>query len=182
MSRSITTLALVIVLGASASVAAEETICRGTLGPRAFDSILVPDNARCTLNRSRVSGSIMVGRGASLQANGVRVEGDVQADGALQVGIGPGSRIGGSVQVRQGGGTSITGARISGDLQFDANALPLAATDNLVGGSIQVVKNAGGVTLERNHIESTLSCKANLPVPVGGQNLASSKEDQCAAM
>ncbi|MGL6290351.1 MAG: hypothetical protein ACRC2H_06665 [Silanimonas sp.] len=175
-------IALSIATLASTAAFAEETVCRGTLGPRAFDNIFVPDNASCTLNRSRANGNIVVGRGASLQANGVRINGSVQAEGALFVGIGPNSQIGGSVQIKQGGGASITGARINGDIQFDENQLPLAATDNLVGGNVQVVKNSGGVTLERNRIDSALQCKENQPAPVGGQNLASSKEDQCAAL
>jgi hypothetical protein len=183
MNRTIATLALALTAAlASAPAAAEETVCRGTLGPRAFDNIFVPDDATCTLNRTRLNGSLVVGRGASLQANGVRVNGNIQAEGALHVGIGPNSQIGGSVQIKQGGGASITGARISGDLQFDENVLPLAATDSLVGGNVQVVKNSGGVTLERNRIDGNLQCKENEPAPVGGRNLASSKEDQCAAL
>lgn len=183
MNRSIATLALALgAIVTAGSVAAEETVCRGTLGPRAFDNIFVPDNASCTLNRSRLNGNIVVGRGASLQANGVRVNGSIQAEGALQVGVGPGSTVGGSIQVKQGGGASITGARVSGDIQFDENVLPLAATDNIVGGSIQVVKNSGGATLERNRINGNLQCKENDPAPVGGGNLAASKEDQCSAL
>jgi hypothetical protein len=183
MNRSIATLALAFAAAVSSTaVAAEETVCRGTLGARAFDNIFVPDDASCTLNRTRLNGSIVVGRGASLQANGVRVNGSVQAEGALQVGIGPGSQIGGSVQIKQGGGASITGARISGDLQFEENVLPLAATDSLIGGNLQAVKNTGGVTFERNRIDGNLQCKENEPAPVGGRNLASSKEDQCEAL
>lgn len=167
---------------ASSAALAEETICRGTLGPSAFNHIFVPDNASCTLNRSRAKGSVVVGRGASLQANGVHVNGNIEAEGALQVGIGPGSQVGGNVQIKQGGGASITGVRISGDIHFDNNQLPLAATDNLIGGNVQVVKNLGGVTLERNHIDGVLRCTENRPTPVGGQNQASVKEIPCATL
>jgi hypothetical protein len=168
--------------GVSVSALAEERICRGTIGPRQLDNIRVPDNAVCTLNGTRANGSLLVGRGASLQANGVRINGSVQAEGALQVTVGAGSHVGGSVQIKQGGGASITGTRIQGDLQFDENVLPLAASDNSIGGNLQVVKNFGGVALNRNVIESGLQCKENSPAPVGGGNSASSKEDQCAAL
>lgn len=173
-------LALAAVTGSAA--VAGETVCRGSLGPRAFDDIIVPDDASCTLNRSRINGSITVGRGASLQANGVRVKGSVEAEGALQVGIGPGSQIGGSVQIKRGGGASITGARILGDLRFDENALPLAANDSVVGGNVQVVNNRGGVTLGRSHIDGSLQCNENHPSPVGGLNRATKKKDQCGAL
>lgn len=183
MNRSIAFVAFAIAaVLASSSLAAEETVCRGTLGARAFDNLFVPDDSSCTLNRTRLNGSVVVGRGASLQANGVRINGNVQAEGALQVGIGPGSQIGGSVQVKQGGGASITGARITGDLQFDENVLPVAATDSLIGGSLQATKNTGGVTIERNRIDGNLQCKENQPAPVGERNHASSKEDQCEAL
>lgn len=182
-----TTLALALVItaistAASTAVAAGETVCRGTLGPRAFDHIFVPEDASCTLNRTRLNGSIRVGRGASLQANGVRVNGNVQAEGALHVGIGPGSQIGGSVQIKRGGGASITGARIAGDLQFDGNLLPLAATDSLIGGNLQAAKNRGGVTFERNRVDGNLQCRENVPAPVGDRSLAISKEGQCETL
>lgn len=161
---------------------AEEIICRGTIGPRAVDNIRVPDNATCTLNRTRLNGSLYVGTGAAVQANSVRINGNVQAEGSTAVGIGPGSQIGGSVQIKQGGGANIVGARISGDLQFDENVLPLNASDNVIGGNLQAVKNFGGASLLRNTIDSALQCKENEPAPVGGGNRASSKDDQCASL
>lgn len=168
--------------GASFAVHAEETVCRGTIGPRSLDNILVPDNAVCTLNGTRANGTLQVGRGASLQANRVAINGNLQAEGALQVNVGAGSSFGGSVQIKQGGGASIAGTRIKGDLQFDENVMPLSASDNLIGGNLQAVKNFGGLTIERNVIDGALQCKENSPAPVGGGNSASSKEDQCARL
>jgi hypothetical protein len=161
---------------------AEETVCRGTIGPRLLDNIFVPDNATCTLDRTRAIGTVVVGRGATLLANRVRINGNLQAEGASQVTVTAGSQIGGSVQIKQGGGASINGARINGDIQFDENVLPLSAASNMVGGSVQVVKNFGGVSLTGNVINGALQCKENAPAPVGGGNTASIKEDQCAAL
>ncbi len=167
---------------ASFAVHAEETRCTGTIGPRSLDNIVVPDGQVCTLNGTRANGTLKVGRGASLQANRVGINGNLQAEGALQVNVGAGSSFGGSVQIKQGGGASISGTRIQGDLQFDENVMPLSATDNTIGGNLQAVKNFGGVTIERNVIDSALQCKENEPAPVGGGNSASSKEDQCAQL
>jgi hypothetical protein len=166
----------------SFQAAAEETVCRGSIGPRALDNIFVPDNATCTLDRTRANGTVKVGRGATLLANRVRINGNVQAEGATQVTVGPGSQVGGSVQIKQGGGASITGVRISGDLQFDENVLPLSAAGNVIGGNLQAVKNFGGLSINNNIIDSALQCKENDPAPIGGGNSASSKEDQCASL
>lgn len=184
MSLSILRLAACALALASASFAAhaEETRCTGTIGARSLDNIVVPDGQVCTLNGTRANGTLKVGRGASLQANGVRINGNLQAEGALQVNVGSGSTFGGSVQIKQGGGASIANSRIKGDLQFDENVYPLAATDNLIGGNLQAVKNFGGLTIERNVIDSVLECKENSPAPVGGGNSASSKVDQCARL
>ncbi len=179
----IRSIAVVLALGsASFAAQAEETVCRGSIGARSLDNIVVPDNAVCTLDRTRANGTVKVGRGASLQANGVRINGNLQAEGALQVTVGAGSSFGGSVQIKQGGGASISGTRIKGDLQFDENVLPLSASDNTIGGNLQAVKNFGGLSINRNVIDSALQCKENSPAPTGSGNSASSKEDQCAAL
>ena len=176
------TLVLAVLAAVSFQAIAEERICTGTIGPRQLDVIRVPDNATCTLNGTRANGSVLVGRGASLQANNVRINGNVQAEGALQVTLGAGSQVGGSVQIKQGGGASITGPRINGDMQFDENVLPIAASDNTIGGNLQAVKNFGGLAFYRNIIASGFECKENAPAPVGGGNSASSKVDQCAGL
>ncbi len=175
-------MAVLMLSSVAFQASAEETVCRGTIGPRSLDNVRVPDGATCTLNHTRLNGSLYVGTGAAVQANRVRINGNVQAEGAIAVGVGPGSQIGGSVQIKQGGGANIVGARINGDLQFDENVLPLNASDNFIGGNLQVVKNFGGVSLLRNTIDSALQCKENEPAPVGGGNRASSKEDQCASL
>jgi hypothetical protein len=161
---------------------AEETVCRGSIGPRSLDNIFVPDNATCTLDRTRAQGTLKVGRGATLLANRIRINGDIQAEGAAQVTVGAGSQVGGSVQIKQGGGASISGVRINGDLQFDENVLPLSAASNTIGGSLQAVKNYGGVSVTGNIINGALQCKENDPAPIGGGNTASIKEDQCQAL
>ena len=56
---------------------AEETVCRGTIGARTVDNLRVPQDASCTLNGTRVQGTIRVENGAKLVANGVRVIGNV---------------------------------------------------------------------------------------------------------
>lgn len=168
---------------ATANVAhAEETQCRGTIGAVTLDNVFVPDGASCTLNGTRLIGTLKVGTGATLVANSVRVNGNIQAEGSASVTVQGNSRVGGSVQIKQGGSASVRGARINGDLQFDEMRGALSASQNVIGGNLQAFKNTGGLVITNNRIAQNLQCKENNPPPTGGGNTAGSKEDQCEAL
>lgn len=181
--HSTTIIAAALALGgASFAVHAEETVCTGTIGERTLDNIRVPAGRNCTLNGTRAIGTVKVGNGASLEANGVQINGNIQAEGAYNVLVRRNSFVGGSIQIKQGGGATIANTRINGDLLFDENVRRLSATDNILGGNLQAFKNFGGVALHRNRIDGNLQCKENRPAPTGGGNRAASKEDQCARL
>ena len=157
--------------------------CRNVaIGAQSIDTVFVPAGATCALAGTRLIGSILIDRGASVDARDVQVNGNLQADGAASVVVAGGSRFGGSVQIKQGNAASIVGASITGDLQFDANSELLWAQDNRVGGNIQAFGNRGGVVLNTNAANGNLQCKENVPTPSGGGNRAASKEDQCRAL
>jgi hypothetical protein len=161
---------------------AEETTCRGKLGTVTVDNLRVPDGARCTLDRTRVKGTIKVESGASLDARGVRVVGNVQAENARRVSVSQSSRVGGSVQIKQGGSASVLNSHVEGDIQYDANRSSLSANDSRVGGNVQIIGNNGRAEIYRNTIDGNLQCKENSPRPVGGGNkVGGNKEDQCSA-
>lgn len=162
--------------------AAEEFVCTGTIGAVYKDNIFVPDGATCVLDRTRLNGNLVVGRGATARARSISVNGNVQAEGAAFVGIGGFSTVGGSVQIVQGGGASVEGARIKGDLQLESNVAPIAATGNTIGGSLQAFQNMGGLSFLNNRMNGNMQCKENVPPPVGGGNRSPSKEDQCARL
>ncbi len=169
-------------VGMAAPAAAEERVCRGTIGAVTVDNLRVPTGATCRLDRTTAQGTVKVERGATLVAAGVRVVGNVQAEGAASVQV-RNSTVGGSVQVKQGGGAAVTGNRIDGDLQYDEMTRLLTANGNAVGGNIQIVKNFGGVRVYDNRIDGALQCKENQPAPVGARNTAGEgKEDQCARL
>lgn len=164
---------------------AEERVCRGTIGSTTVDNLLVPQGASCTLNGTRVQGTIKVENGARLVANGVRVIGNVQSEGFQAITLKENSRVGGSVQLKNGlsGGTGkIVSTRINGDLQFEANQARMVARNSTILANLQVFQNTGGVVLENNTIAENLQCKENSPPPTGGGNTAGDKEDQCAAL
>jgi hypothetical protein len=158
---------------------AEERVCRGTIGAVTVDNLRVPQDATCTLNGTRVEGTVKVERDATLKASGIRVIGNVQSENARKVVVRNGS-VGGSVQIVQGGAARILGTRITGDILFDEQDRDLAANRNRIGGSLQAFQNTGGLSINNNRIDGNLQCKENRPAPVGGGNIVQgNKEDQC---
>jgi hypothetical protein len=175
-------IALASLLGNTPVAFAEERVCTGTIGAVTLDNVLVPDRRSCTLNGTRLKGTLTVSTGATLSASGVRVNGNIQAEGVKAVYVNPGSVVEGNIQTKQGGSARIDRVDVLGDLQFEANNRTLCVTYTDVGGNLQVFLNTGGVTLLRNGIAENLQCKENRPRPTGGGNLAGDKEDQCARL
>jgi hypothetical protein len=179
----ITATALVLIMSAVAGVstaAAEERTCKGTLGRITVDNLRVPEGYACTLRKTRVKGTIKVETGATLQAGGIVVVGNVQAEGAKSVVVAGGSRIGGSVQIVQGGSARIAGSTVDGSIQLESNRRALVVERTTVGADVQAFQNRGGVRISANTIDGNLQCKQNRPAPAGGRNaVGGSKEDQC---
>jgi hypothetical protein len=184
MSKKSFLMSAVVMAGvlASAPAMAEEFSCTGAVGAVALDNLFVPDGATCVLDRTRMNGSVVVGRGATLRATSVSVNGNLQAEGAAFVGVAGYSTIGGSVQIVQGGGASIERARVNGDVQFESNNSAIAANSNIIGGSLQAFQNIGGLAFNNNRMNGNMQCKENTPPPTGSGNRSPSKEDQCARL
>src|SRR3712207_1444223 len=81
---------------------AEERVCRGTIGATTVDNVRVPSGATCTLNGTKVEGTVKVESGARLYAERIRVIGNVQSEGFKVVSLKAGPRVGGSVQLENG--------------------------------------------------------------------------------
>lgn len=176
--------ALVLLLGFGTQPArAEEIRCIGTLGAITVDNVLVPEGKTCTLNKTRVQGTVQVARNATLYAKTARINGNVQAENAKLVSVTANTTVGGSIQVKQGGAATINRVTVEGDIQFDDNARRVQALNNTVGGSIQAFENTGGVVIKGNRVDGNLQCKSNIPAPTGGGNIVQgNKEDQCARL
>lgn len=160
---------------------AEETTCFDTLGGITVDNLRVPSGRTCTLNATRVNGTVKVERNATLYARRVHVIGNVQAENAKRVSVMANSTVGGSIQIKLGGAATINHVRVTGDIQLESNTRALSALDNRVGGNLQVFQNEGGVRIAYNVIDGNLQCKENDPAPTGGSNVVrGSKEDQCS--
>lgn len=147
-----------------------------------MDNLLVPQGASCTLNGTRVEGTVKVERAATLTANGIRVKGNVQSEGFRNITLQRGSTVIGSVQLEnglEGGSGRVLNSRINGDLQFFQNNARMVARGNTILANFQANQNMGGLVIQNNRISENLQCQANTPPPTGSGNTAGDKEDQC---
>ncbi len=159
---------------------AEETVCRGTIGARTLDNVKVPQGATCTLEGTKVEGTIKVNSGARLEAIDVNVIGNVQGENARNVIVRKNSRVGGSVQIVQGKKAKVASSKVKMDILYDEQSGEVIVRSNTVGGNVQAFQNTGGVRIRDNVIDGNLQCKENQPAPTGGNNqVEGSKEDQC---
>jgi hypothetical protein len=164
---------------------AEERVCRGPIGSTTVDNLLVPQGASCTLNGTRVEGTVQVERNATLLASGIRVKGNVQSEGFKNIVVREGSVVVGSVQLENGlsdGLGQVLNSRINGDLQFFSNEARMVARGNTILANFQANQNKGGLVIKNNKIAENLQCQSNNPPPVGGGNTAGDKEGQCAKL
>jgi len=178
-------LAVSALLAVAPAAQAEERVCRGTIGATTVDNLLVPQGATCTLNDTRVEGTVQVQRNATLFANGIRVKGNVQSEGFKNIVLRQDSVVVGSVQLEnglRGGSGRVLNTRINGDLQFFSNDARMIARGNTILANFQANQNKGGLVIENNRIAENLSCQSNNPPPVGGGNTAGDKEGQCARL
>ncbi|HSL00178.1 MAG TPA: hypothetical protein VK869_07555 [Rubrobacteraceae bacterium] len=179
------TVSVLALLALAPAAQAEERKCRGTIGATTVDNLLVPQGATCTLNGTRVKGTVKVANGAKLFASGIRVVGNVQSEGFQVVVLKAGSRIGGNVQLengRSGGNGKVVASRINGDLQIESNKAKMVSRGSTILANLQAFQNTGGVVLKNNTIAENLQCKQNNPAPVGGGNKAGDKEGQCRTL
>jgi len=56
-------------LAAAPAAFADEIQCRGNLGAIAVDNVFVPDGAQCIMDRTRLKGSLVVGRGSNISSS-----------------------------------------------------------------------------------------------------------------
>jgi len=156
--------------------------CRETLGNVTIvGTVIVPDDATCTLNGTYVQGGIVVKSRATLVATGVETTGTISGESPTRVDV-RGSQIGNGVSISKSGefgSLVLDSSQVAGDVQFADNRGTVDIGNNTVGGSIQANKNTGGLTVTANRIVNGLQCQDNTPFPTGGGNVAAQKQGQC---
>ncbi len=178
-------IAVAALLATAPAAQAEERVCRGTIGAATVDNLRVPQGASCTLNGTRVEGTVKVERNATLVATAIRVKGNVQSEGFKSILLRQGSVVIGSVQLEnglRGGSGRVLNTRINGDLQFFSNYSRMVAQGNTILANFQANQNKGGLVIQNNRIAENLQCQSNNPPPTGGGNTAGDKEGQCARL
>jgi hypothetical protein len=175
-------LCFAIPLAGAPEASADDTICTGSLGAITVDDLVVPDGATCTLNGTQVDGNVVVKTGATLRAQYIDVNGNIDADGHHAVIVTNYSTVGGSIQVRRGNRAVIYRVQVNGNVQVEQNTGRIWLTRNDVGNNMQVNQKTGGVRIANNVIAQTLQCQANDPAPTGGGNIAGDKTDQCETL
>ena len=178
-------LAVCALLAAASAAQAEERVCRGTIGAVTVDNLLVPQGATCTLNGTRVEGTVKVERNATLTASTIRVKGNVQSEGFNNITLRQNSVVVGSVQLEnglRGGSGRVLNSKVNGDVQFFSNEARMIARGNTILANFQANQNKGGLVIKNNRIAENLQCESNNPRPVGGGNTAGDKEGQCARL
>ena len=143
---------------------AEERTCRGTIGSRTVDNLRVPQGASCTLNGTKVEGTIKVERNATLVANTIRVKGNVQSEGFKNITLRQNSVVVGSVQLENGldgGAGRVLNSRVNGDLQYFSNEARMIARGNTPLANFQATY--GGTPF---HLMMAASLVAMLPLVI----------------
>ena len=178
-------LAVCALMAAAPAAQAEERTCRGTIGSATVDNLRVPQGASCTLNGTKVEGTVKVERNATLVAKAIRVKGNVQSEGFKNITLRQSSVVVGSVQLENGldgGSGRVLNSKVNGDLQFFSNDARMIARGNTLLANFQANQNTGGLVIKNNKISENLQCQSNNPAPVGGGNTAGDKEGQCARL
>lgn len=161
---------------------ADERTCEGTITGASLDNVRVPQGATCELRNSRLNGTMLVERDATLGMIATTVNGNVQREGARSVRVRD-SEIGGAFQIKHGGAVKLLRTAVKGTILLDSNAGAIRLAGNSTDDSIQVFQNRGGVSVVGNRVNGNLQCKENDPAPIGGANeVQGVKEDQCAAL
>ena len=140
---------------------AEEIRCQGSLGRITVDNLKVLEGKICHLQGTTVKGNIVVNNGAILKASYIKVNGNIEAEGARAIHINYRTIVGGNIKIKQGESVRIINSNIKGDIQLESNFRNVIISQNYIGGNLQ--------------------CKQNQLYPIGGNNIVDgNKEDQCA--
>jgi hypothetical protein len=164
----------------SASVSAEERKCTGRIGATTVDNVRVPQGRTCTLEGTKVKGTVYVSNGATLNVLSARIIGNIQAVGHASVSVSGSTRVGGSIEIKQGGPFTVQQARVTGNIHVFSNSGSSKLSRNVVNHDIQVFSHSGGIAINGNRVDGNLQCKGNSPKPTGSNNIVQgNKQDQC---
>lgn len=175
--------ALVIALASFTSMshsASAATVCDAGAPRGVAGDLVVPANGFCQLEGNRIGGNVLIEEGALLigdsikvsgsivvrptaafDAFGIRVGGDIRADGHQLANISGASTVAGSIVLTNGVifSSIVDGARVGGDIVVTGNTQPfIQVTGNRVAGSLKCAGNTPPPTVAGNRVAGTLDC------------------------
>jgi hypothetical protein len=161
----------------------QDETCVESLNAVTVDDLIVLAGTTCTLYGTRIEGNISVMENASLFANGITVDGNIQAEYSAEIIIRADSYVGGNIQVEESGSLLIETANIEGNLEANDNYGEQIYANNYIKGDLQVFNNKGGVSILDNTIMGDLECEGNDPNPTFSNNVVQGdREGQCDPM
>ncbi len=171
-----------------AFVAVEDTTILGNMESEEGGSLFI-------LGETVLGGNVKVEEDGSLLALGVRIGGNMEADGAAFVGLfqdlgGALTDVEGNVKIEETQSSVICETKIGGNLKAKENEGPVIIGDgcnvgNAVVGNVKAKENEGGVFISNNEIGGNLKCEDNDPVATGvaGSNIVGGKKKgECAGL
>ena len=120
--------------------------------PPNLGAVTIDDNVivtgQCVMSGTRVKGNVLVRPSGALTVRDARIEGNIQADGAVYVRV-VRTDVGGDIQLegvfREA--SRIQRSTIGGNVQLDNNRVRLVAEYNGIDGDLQAFSNTGGLVI-----------------------------------
>ena len=135
----------------------------GQIGSQTIDdNVEIPQDAALTLDNTIIKGNVFVRRGATLNANGARIIGNVQAYDAYLVDLRGSAYVDGDVQGKATRTVSVRdGTRVGGNVQIEEAIAPadvdaLFVDNATVGGDVQAQKSSGRLRVKASQIGGNL--------------------------
>ncbi len=164
LSTTLAALLLAVAVPAAADPVplAPDTNCTGTLGAVTVPGkLVVPAGATCTLNSTRVLGSVEVRVNATLRATRVNVAGDLLGNQARLISVTGSSYVAGHTSLAKGVTVTFSGSTAFGGVELSENTGRATLTSaTITDGGAEVTKNRGA-TVHGNRVNENLLVEQN---------------------
>lgn len=143
------------------STPAKATVCSGTLSG-AYDQIVVPDGATCTLDGATVAKGVTAGTNSSLFTMNASIGGNVMTRGAYTVqivdtSVGLNIDVTGTTHLTKiGDARCAVDPTIGHNVMVKSNSGPTAICSLDIGNNLALFDNTGSVGVFRNHVDNNL--------------------------
>jgi hypothetical protein len=154
----------------------DTTKCTGVLPAGTYEKVVVPSGKTCTINSSVVlQGDVVVNSNATLHDLGARIQGNLLAGTGSHLFVSPSNgysgtnaRIEGNVSANGANQVGIDQARVDGNLSVKNSTGDVSITRNVVGDNLTVTGNHGSTFVLGNKVHGKATCSGNTTFTGGG--------------